>query len=174
MNNAVSHEELKTLATRRIEEILDGATWTHKIHEKQADWYFCIGRALSTISTILLAATGSGAMATILSDVSWLKILTALASAISLFISLWNRAFDFEGRAKDQGAAAKAFLEIREDGRNLVFKIAAECLSDGEIIDAVHGFSSDYVRVCKAAPPTTDHAVRKASRDLGEGKASDE
>lgn len=174
MSSAVSREELKSLATKRVEEILDGAIWTHKIHEKQADWYFSIGRTLSTISTILLAATGSGAMVAIVSDASWLKILTAFMSAISLFISLWNRAFDFERRAKDQRAAAKAFLEIRENGRELVFDISAERLGDREILDAVHGFSSDYVRVCKAAPPTTDHAVRRASSALGEEKASDE
>lgn len=174
MNGSISHDKIKPLAEARIEEILDGAIWTHKIHEKQADWYMCIGRALSTISTILLALTGSGAIAAIVNEAMWLKILTVAASAISLFITLWNRAFDFESRVKEQRAAAKTFLEIRENGRELVFKISADCLGDDEILDAVDGLSRDYVRACKAAPSTTDHAVRRASRDLREGKASNE
>lgn len=174
MNDSTPHEIIKPLAAARIEEILDGAIWTHTIHEKQADWYMCIGRTLSTISTILLALTGSGAIVAIANEDVWLKIFTAAVSATSLFITLWNRAFDFEGRAKEQRAAAKTFLEIRENGRELAFKISADCLSDDEILDAVDGFSGDYVRACKTAPPTTDHAVRRASRDLKEGKASNE
>ena len=174
MNRSTSHEKIKPLAVARIDEILDGAIWTHKIHEKQADWYMCIGRTLSTSSTILLALTGSGAIAAIANEGVWLKIFTAAVSATSLFITLWNRAFDFEGRAKEQRAAAKTFLEIRENGRELAFKISADCLSDDEILEAVDGFSEDYVHACIAAPSTTDHAVRRASRDLREGKASNE
>lgn len=174
MNGSTSHDKIKPLAEARIEEILDGAIWTHKIHEKQADWYMCIGRTLSTISTILLALTGSGAIAAIANEDAWPKILTVAASAISLFITLWNRAFDFEGRAKEQRATAKTFLEIRENGRELAFKISADCLGDDEILDAVDGLSREYVRACKAAPSTTDHAVRRASQDLREGKASNE
>lgn len=167
MNNSfISREELKLRATTRVEEILDGVIWTHKIHEKQADYYFWIGRILSIISTISLAMTGSGVVATISDEAVWLKYFAAFLSAISLFVSLWNRVFDFEGRAKEQRAAAKVFLGLREKGKNIVFNISIDYLTDDEILSTVDGFSNDYIQACKTAPSTTNHAVKKASQEL--------
>lgn len=175
MNNSfISREELKLHAVTRIEEILDGVIWTHKIHEKQADYYFGVGRILSIISTISLAMTGSGVVATISDEAVWLKYFAAILSAISLFVSLWNRTFDFEGRAKEQRAAAKVFLELREKGKNIAFEISIDCLSDDEIFSAVDGFANDYVHACKTAPSTTNRAVKKASQDLEGEKLSNE
>ena len=167
MNNSfISREELKLRATTRVEEILDGVIWTHKIHEKQADYYFWIGRILSIISTISLAMTGSGVVATISDEAVRLKYFAAFLSAISLFVSLWNRVFDFEGRAKEQRAAAKVFLGLREKGKNIVFNISIDYLTDDEILSAVDGFLNDYIQACKTAPSTTNHAVKKASQEL--------
>lgn len=173
-DSSISREELKSHALTRIDEILDGVIWTHKIHEKQADYYFFVGRVLSFISTMSLALTGSGVVATLANEAVWLKYIAAFLSAISLFVSLWNRIFDFEGRAKEQRAAAKIFLELREKGKEITFKISIDCLSDDEILNAVDDFSNDYVHACKTAPSTTNHAVKKASQALREEKPSNE
>lgn len=177
-DSSISRKELKSHALTRIDEILDGVIWTHKIHEKQADYYFFVGRILSLISTISLAMTGSGVVVTLANEAVSLKytaaIIAAILSAISLFVSLWNRIFDFEGRAKEQRAAAKIFLELREKGKEITFKISIDCLSDDEILNAVDDFSNDYVYACKTAPSTTNHAVKKASQALREEKPSNE
>lgn len=173
-DSSISREELKPRALTRIDEILDGVIWTHKIHEKQADYYFFVGRVLSLISTISLALTGSGVVATLANEAVSLKYIAAILSAIALFASLWNRIFDFEGRAKEQRAAAKIFLELREKGKEITFKISIDCLSDDEILNAVDDFSNDYVHACKTAPSTTNHAVKKASQALREEKPSNE
>lgn len=173
-DSSISREELKSHALTRIDEILGGVIWTHKIHEKQADYYFFVGRVLSIISTMSLALTGSGVVATLANEAVWLKYIAAFLSAISLFVSLWNRIFDFEGRAKEQRAAAKIFLELREKGKEITFKISIDCLSDDEILNAVDDFSNDYVHACKTAPSTTNHAVKKASQALREEKPSNE
>ncbi len=52
----------------RLDEVVNGVVWTHKIHEKQADIYEFAGKILSLISTITVAMSGSGAVASIVVD----------------------------------------------------------------------------------------------------------
>ena len=81
----------------RLDEITYGAAWTHKIHEKQADIYELIGKVLSLIPIVTVAASGSGAIASIVVDGYVLKCVVAALSAVSLFCTLWAKSFASQG-----------------------------------------------------------------------------
>lgn len=155
----------------RVDEILYGAKWTHKIHEKQADIYELIGKSLSLVSLATMAASGSGAIATIIVDAYALKCFVAALSAASLFCSLWSKTFSFEERAASQRAAAKTFLSIREHSRDLELQIALGQLDADEALAAINELVEHYLEACGAAPSTTGLAVRRAEKaSLDEGK----
>ena len=157
----------------RLDEITYGAVWTHKIHEKQADIYELIGKTLSFVSIVAVAASGSGAIASIISDGYVLKCVVAALSAVSLFCSLWAKSFRFEERALNQRSAAKRFLGIRELAKGLSLRIALDRLDADSTLGEIDALVEQYLSACAEAPSTTRLAVRMAERDLSnEGEAS--
>lgn len=153
----------------RVGEILSGAKWTHKIHEKQADIYEFLGKSLSLVTLVATAVSGSGAIAAIILDAHALKCLVAVMSAVSLFCSLWNKTFCFEERAARQRVAAKTFLSIRERSKNLSLRIAMGRLGVDEALMSIDELAECYLEVCSSAPSTTGLAVRRARKDLLSG-----
>lgn len=150
----------------RLDEITYGAAWTHKIHEKQADIYELIGKALSLISIVTVAASGSGAIASIVVDDYALKCVVAALSAVSLFCALWAKSFRFDERASSQRSAAKRFLEIRELAKELSLRIVMKRLDVDSALEEIDALVERYLSVCVEAPSTTGLAVRIAGRDL--------
>ncbi len=150
----------------RLDEVVNGVVWTHKIHEKQADIYEFAGKILSLISTITVAMSGSGAVASIVVDGYVLKCVVAALSAASLFCSLWAKTFCFEERARKQRAAAKRFLEIRECAKGLSLRISMQRLDMDSALEEIDVLVERYLAACAEAPSTTRFAVRRAEKDL--------
>src|SRR5699024_4378452 len=80
-----------------LRQILASTVWTHKIQEKQADIYLNKYNLFETIRIIVLAITTSGIVSCIFVDEVWIKIVTAILSAISLFISTYLKSYDLKG-----------------------------------------------------------------------------
>ena len=81
----------------QLRQKLVSTVWTHKIQEKQADIYLNKYNLLETIRIIILAITTSGVVSCIFVDEVWIKLITAILSAISLFISTYLKSYDLKG-----------------------------------------------------------------------------
>lgn len=156
----------------RIDELLVGITWTHKIHEKQADIFEGRSRCLSVASLLLVSLTASGIVGVLFSDTHLLKVITAAFSLVSVFVSLLSKTVDYQARAQEQRQAAKAFLCLREDARNVLCKARAGAIDLEALATTLDDLSSRYKEACLGAPSTTDWAVCKARRSLDLGEST--
>lgn len=147
-------------------------TWTHKIHEKQAE--ICSSRAtkLNVASIAAMALTGSGALGLFASDDFVLKLATALIAFVSLLLYMLTMAFNFPGEAASHGHAAKNFLALREEGRDLLSELKGECVSPESARACYDMLRGKYSIVCSLAPRTGVAAVEKAAAALKEGEST--
>ena len=77
----------------QLRQIFASVVWTHKIQEKQSDIYLNRYNNLEFLRILLAAITSSGIFAIIFVDKFWLKMITAIVSAISLFITTYFKSF---------------------------------------------------------------------------------
>lgn len=156
----------------RVEDCLVSITWTHKIHEKQADIYNRQGSIVTFLSCIVTALTGSGALGMLAIQDHWLRWVTAGLAFASLFLFIYVAAFDFSGKAHAHRQAAKRFFALREEARSL---LASFAINEPSVITAWSAFnilSEKYILACALAPQTTDAAVDAADDALKKGEST--
>lgn len=117
----------------QLRQKLASTVWTHKIQEKQADIYLNKYNLLETIRIIILAITTSGIVSCIFVDEVWIKIITAILSAISLFISTYLKSYDLKGLHQRHKETAIQLLDLSIcknslDAKNKAIKKASKAL----------------------------------------------
>lgn len=157
---------------RRVEDLHVRATWTHKIHEKQADIYESYARVLTMASLLFTAATASGVLGILLAGSFAWKVASATLSFLSIFVSLLAKTADYPARAQVQRHTAKTFLGLREDAETLIADIRAKAISPEELSRSVDDLTTRYKDACMAAPSTSDRAVKRASASLKAGEST--
>ena len=163
--------EYKELLSR-VEETLVSITWTHKIHEKQADICDLRAKRLSVASILITALTASGSLGLFALDDFVLKFLTALLAFASLCLNMLAMAFDFSGTSLNQRHAAKQFLALREDGKDLLSLLRGGCISLELARADYRTLREKYSLACSLAPQTNDAAVKKAEIALSNGEST--
>ncbi|MEE1273442.1 MAG: SLATT domain-containing protein [Olegusella sp.] len=164
-------EDDANVMEHRLEEMLVGITWTHKIHEKQADIYESRDRRLTMASLLLTSVTASGIVGILFVDFFILKVISATFSLASIFFSLLAKTADYPSRAQAQRRAAKIFLGLREDTKMLLTDIHAKAIPLGELASSVNDLTTRYKDACMAAPSTTDKAEKRARTSLENGES---
>lgn len=147
-------------------------TWTHKIHEKQAEICSSHATKLNVASIAATALTGSGALGLFASDDFVLKLATALLAFVSLLLYMLTMAFDFPGEAASHRHAAKNFLALREEGRDLLSELKGERVSSESARACYDMLRGKYSIACSLAPQTGVAAVEKATAALKEGEST--
>jgi len=144
--------------------------WTHKIQEKQADIYAGRYNCFETINIFLAAVTSCGIITTIFVDETIPKILTALISFGTLFMTTYLKSFNLKKMEQQHRIVANKFVVIR----NQLLHIIAE-LHMGANLEQVDTEYKTIITKLNAlyvdAPSTTNEAVKMASTAL---KAKDE
>lgn len=158
--------------TSRVEDVLVSITWTHKIHEKQAEICSSHATKLNVASIAATALTGSGALGLFASDDFVLKLATALLAFVSLLLYMLTMAFDFPGKAASHRHAAKNFLALREEGRDLLSELKGERVSSESARACYDMLRGKYSIACSLAPQTGVAAVEKATAALKEGEST--
>ena len=158
--------EKTQIINKRLDQILYGTEWTHKIHEKVADTFEITDRLLTFISVLTTAFSGSGILAAVFSNNQSLRIAAAILAAISLFSTLLTKSFRFSVRATEQRHAAREFLSIRECIKNLQVKISTDNISVDETLTEVFQLSDAYTSACIKAPSTNFFAKYLAEKEF--------
>lgn len=155
-----------------MEECLVSITWTHKVHEKQADIYVLYSKRINIASIAATSLTGSGALSLLAFDEFWMKVATVALAFVSLALFICSVAFSFSENAFGHRQAAKVFFSLREDGKDLKALFEDESSSYQQLKSEYEFLREKYLIACVLEPPTTDKAVKKADKALKAGEST--
>lgn len=140
--------------------------WSHKIQEKQADLYSKGYKRMETANILSASLTSVGVVSLIFTDQFWLKIISALISFVSVFVSAYFKSFKLNDLIKLHKATANQLLRIRDELEVLLLDIrmqnnSADIIANNykKTLDKLHSIYDD-------APSTTDKAVTLAREAL--------
>ena len=140
--------------------------WSHKIQEKQADIYAEKFKKMETVNIGAASLTSVGIVALIFTDPLWLKLVSALISFATVYITAYFKSFDLQKFITSHKAAANKLIAVRDQYKVLLTEIQLK-------VDSVENLLARYKELVKKtdaiyleAPTTTDEAVGKASKAL--------
>lgn len=151
--------------------------WTHKIQEKQADIYLMRYNFLEFLRILLVALTSSGIFAVVFINNFYLKLVTAIVSAISLFITTYFKSYDLKNLQKQHKKSALEWLELRENIMTVLCDIAINKYDEDQLIEKRDEFLKGKIEIAKRTLDVEEKAVKKASKDLkvrGDNNYSDD
>lgn len=140
--------------------------YSHKTHEKQGDICAATLRRFKIAQIVLAALTTSGVLAILFTDEFWLKLVTALASLISLFVTGYMKGFDPGATAQKHRDTAADLWAIRESYLSLLTDIASGGVSESEARSRRDELQEALAAIYKSAPGTTSKAYGKAQEGL--------
>ncbi|MEG1313160.1 MAG: SLATT domain-containing protein [Bacilli bacterium] len=140
--------------------------WSHKIQEKQADIYSIQFNKMETAKIISASLTSVGVVSLIFTDEIWMKIIAALISFVTVFISAFFKSFDLQTMVTAHKSTANKLLSIRHDIQLLLLKTRLRKCDESSLIDEYEIIIKNLNDVYSTAPNTTDKAVEKARAAL--------
>lgn len=144
--------------------------WTHKIQEKQADLYAEKYKCFETANIVVASLTACGIVGCIFEDGFFLKIISAILSFVTVFISAYNKSFDLKTLADGNKTAANQIIGIRNELLQIISElhIMEKDITEinGEFIKVMKRLNKIYVEM----PTTTNEAVYNANKALKEKK----
>lgn len=112
------------------------------------------------------ALTSSGIFAVIFVDETWLKIITAIVSAISLFISTYFKTYDLKSFQKEHKKSALAFLELREEFVSVLCDIKMNKYTEDELLKKRDDLIKKKIKIANNTLDASEKAVEQASEAL--------
>lgn len=150
----------------QIRQFFASVVWTHKIQEKQSDIYRKNYKKMSAITIVFQALTASGIFSILFVDEYCLKIISAIISAISLFISIYCETFNLSEEASYHKNTATTLFILREKIINLLSDIHCDKMSYEDVINRKENLMNEYFEICKSARDASKKAVDMATEDL--------
>ena len=140
--------------------------WSHKIQEKQSDIYAYEYKRMETIKIVAASLSSIGIITLIFTDPLWLKLISALISFATIFISAYFKSFDLQKLVILHKASANKLIAVRDQFIILLAEIKLQN-------DSVENLFIKYKELVKRldaiyleAPSTTDKAVEMACNSL--------
>ena len=155
----------KLVVEDTVRSAFAGVSWTHKIHEKQADIYYSQFKTMETAKILSSVFASIGILSLIVSDPLWLKIISALVSGVSTFISTYYKSFKTYEQIESHKKTARELLALRDRYIHLLLKIRTND-SVPDLVEAFEALEKDKHSIYASAPITTNKAVKLASEAL--------
>lgn len=150
----------------QLRQVFASVVWSHKIQEKQADIYLKRFNSLEFWRIVLSALTSSGIFAVVFVDNFYLKLITAIVSAISLFITTYLKSYDLKSLQKQHKKSALEWLELRENIMTVLCDISLHKYDEIELIKKRDEFLKKKIEIAKESLDPEEKAVNKASKNL--------
>ena len=149
-----------------VRDTLGSVVWSHKIQEKQADIYENKFKVMETSKILSASLTSAGIVGLFFVDKLWIKIISALISFISIFVSAFFKSFDLQTMVGQHKAAANNLLTVRDDLKLLILRIKLQKIDPDTLYEQYEEFVHQLDKVYADAPNTTDKAVTLARKAL--------
>ena len=150
----------------QVRECFGRVVYSHKTHEKQGDLCAATLRRFKIAQIVLAALTTSGVLAILFTDEFWLKLVTALASLISLFVTGYMKGFDPGATAQKHRDTAADLWAIRESYLSLLTDLASGSVGEADARNKRDELQNALAAIYKSAPGTTPKAYGKAQKGL--------
>ena len=102
----------------------------------------------------------------IFTDPLWLKLISALISLATVFITAYYKAFDLQKLMVSHKATANKLIAVRDKYKVLLIKIKLKSDPIDQLILQYNELVKEVDTIYLDAPSTTDKAVKRASEAL--------
>lgn len=143
-----------------------GVVWSHKIQEKQSDIYAEKFKKMETVNIGVASLTSVGIVAMIFTDPLWLKLVSALISFATVYITAYFKSFDLQKLITSHKATANKLITVRDRYKVLLARIKLQNGSVEELFIRYDELVKEADAIYQEAPSTTDEAVERASEAL--------
>lgn len=145
-----------------VRDTLGSVVWSHKIQEKQADIYAVHFKVMETAKILSASLTSVGIVSLIFTDQLWIKLVSALISFVSVFVSALFKSFDLQTIVGQHKAAANNLLAVRDDLKLLILQIKLQKNNPETLSERYEEIVHQLDKIYADAPNTTDKAVELA------------
>lgn len=159
-------ENSKRLLESQLRECYGRVVWTHKTHEKCADIIFKRNNRLKVLQIILSALTTSGLAVTLFGDCFWVKIVSAIISAVLLLLNMYLKDNDLGSIAQRHTESAADLWNIRECYLSLITDLKMGDVSIEEIRNCRDRLQEKLSEIYKGCPRTVSKAYKEATDAL--------
>ena len=168
-NHDSTQSKLDDFLLAQVRESFGRVVYSHKVHEKQADRYFCYHRWLQ-VALIMLTAISSGTFITAISDVinnsTFTSLTTSSVALITTWISLGAKTFNFSEEANSHRAVASELWNIRESYISLIADLMLDNPHDTNMQDRRDELQKEAYYIYSNAPRTQGYAFKQAQKGL--------
>ncbi len=158
MENLTGYDYLEST----VRNTYGGVVWSHKIQEKQADIYTNRYRRMETAKIWAASLTSAGIVSLVFTDALWVKLVSALISFVSIFVSAFFKSFDLKTMTTAHKKSAADTLAIRDELITLILQIRMKKESPDVLFSKYEELTSRLHKIYAEAPAATDKAVEKA------------
>lgn len=155
-----------TVIEDTVRDTFARTVWSHKIQEKQADLYQQQYKVMQTVSIVCASMTSVGVLSTIFADQLWIKVLSAILSFATVFITAYFKIFDLSSLTKAHKESANKLLIVRNELTALIMSIKLKEKTVSELESYYKELLNKVNEIYRDAPQTTDKAVRLAKEAL--------
>ena len=106
-----------------VRDSYGGVVWTHKIQEKQADICAVKFKKMETVNIVAASLTSAGIIAIIFTDPLWLKLISAIVSFATVYITAYYKSFDLQKLVASHKATANKIIAVRDKYKVLLTEI---------------------------------------------------
>lgn len=149
-----------------VRDSYGGVVWSHKIQEKQSDIYSEKFKKMETINIGAASLTSVGIIAMIFTDPMWLKLISALISFATVYITAYFKSFDLQKLIASHKATANKLIAVRDQYKVLLTEIRLQNDSVENLLKRYNELVKETDTIYLEAPSTTDEAVDRASEAL--------
>lgn len=141
--------------------------WSHKIQEKQADVYSSRYKRLETAKIVIASFASCGVFSVVFTDELCVKIISAILSLGTLFITSYFKSFNLMNLTKIHKEAALEYLALRNELELLILSIHLREADVASIEEKYESIVNNKLNsIDSKAPSTTEKAVKKAREAL--------
>lgn len=149
-----------------VRDSYSGVVWSHKIQEKQSDIYAEEFKKMETINIGAASLTSVGIIAMVFTDPLWLKLVSALVSFASVYITAYFKSFDLQKLIASHKTIANKLISVRDQYKVLLTEIRLQNDSVENLLKRYNELVKETDTIYLEAPSTTDEAVDRASEAL--------
>ena len=149
-----------------VRDSYGGVVWTHKIQEKQADICAVKFKKMETVNIVAASLTSAGIIAIIFTDPLWLKLISAIVSFATVYITAYYKSFDLQKLVASHKATANQIIAVRDKYKVLLKEIKLQSDSVENLLTKYNELVKETNGIYLEAPTTTDKAVEMAREAL--------
>ena len=150
----------------QIRECFGKLVWTYTTHQKCVDILEKKSKRIKISKIILNSISATGLISYIISNQTWLPIVTIIFTTIALFLDIYTLSYDIDKEINSHVDLINKLWNIRESYFSFLVDIKTDTLSVDEIKNKRDKLQETLNLAYEKGPRTNTKAYKKASKAL--------